>query len=338
MDKKIGVGIIGMGMMGNIFAKIIKQNSFLELKGISGSRDNKKLENLSKEYNTSAYYDYIGLLENTDIQAVFVCLPEDKHTAVAVDAALSGKHLFIEKPIASKISDANEIIESVNKSKVKLMVGHCLRFDPRYYLAKKSIEKGEIGEIIHIYIRRNTHVGMRKHYQERTSIVMFLGIHDIDILNWYIGKKAKRVFAESNHGLGKSFENNDSVFSTIKFNNGTVALAENSWAISDKSNKIAANSRMQAEIVGTKGTIYIDGSMNSGLKIQGINGEIYPDTQYMPYVQNMYSGVFFREITHFANCLKNDIYPCISGAEAKDALVIVDAIERSLESRSVIDL
>lgn len=338
MEGKIGIGIIGMGMMGNIFAKIIKQNSFLDLKGISGSRDRDKLEKLSKEYNTEAYYDYIELLENSNIQAVFICLPEDNHTTVAIDAALSGKHLFIEKPIATKISDAEKIIKVVNKSKVKLMVGHCLRFDPRYYIAKKSIEKGEIGEIIHIYMRRNTHIGMGNHYKNRTSIVMFLGIHDIDILNWYIGNKAKRVFAESNFGMEKPFENHDSVFSTIKFNNGAVALVENSWAINDKSNKIAANLRMQAEIIGTKGTIYIDGSMNSGLKIQGVNGEIYPDTQYMPNVQGMFSGVYYREVYHFANCLLSGKQPCISGKEAKDALVIVDAIGKSLESRSIVDL
>ena len=338
MEGKIGIGIIGMGMMGNVFAKIIKQSSFLKLKGISGSRDKDKLEKLSKEYNTKAYYDYIGLLEDSNIQAVFICLPEDKHTTVAIDTALSGKHLFIEKPIATKISDAEEIIKVVNKSRVKLMVGHCLRFDPRYYIAKKSIEKGEIGEIIHIYMRRNTHIGMGNHYKNRTSIVMFLGIHDIDILNWYIGNKAKRVFAESNFGMEKPFENHDSVFSTIKFNNGAVALVENSWAINDKSNKIAANLRMQAEIIGTKGTIYIDGSMNSGLKIQGVNGEIYPDTQYMPNVQEMFSGVYYREVYHFANCLLNDKQPCISGEEAKDALVIVDAIGKSLESRSIVDL
>lgn len=337
MAEKFGIGIIGMGMMGNIFAKIITQNPYLELKGISES-DKNKLEKLSKEYHTEAYYDYKEMLQNSRIQAVFICLPEDCHTSAAIDAALAGKHLFIEKPITTKVLDAEEIIKITKNSGVKLMVGHCLRFDPRYYIAKEFIEKGEIGEIIHIYIRRNTHINMRNHYKKRTSVVLFLGIHDIDIIGWYTGEKVKRVFAESNFGMEEPFKDHDSVFSTIKFNNGTVALVENSWAISDNSNKIAANSRVQAEVVGTKGTIYIDGSMNSGLKVQGINGEFYPDTQYMPNVQGIYSGVYNREVYHFANCLLHDKQPCISGEEAKNALIIVDAIGKSLESKTVVDL
>lgn len=338
MEGKLGIGIIGMGMMGNIFAKIIKQNPYLELKGISGSRDKGKLEKLSKEYHTEAYYDYKEMLQNSRILAVFICLPDDCHKSAAIDAALAGKHLFIEKPITTKVSDAEEIIKIAKNSGVKLMVGHCLRFDPRYYLAKEFIEKGEIGEIVHIYMRRNTYINVRNHYKKRTSVVLFLGIHDIDIIGWYIGGKVKRVFAESNFGMEKPFKDHDSVFSTIKFNNGAVALVENSWAINENSNKIAANSTMQAEVIGTKGTIYIDGSMNSGLKIQGINGEFYPDTQYMPNVQGIYSGVFNREVYHFANYLLHNKQSCISGEEAKNALIIADAIGKSLESKSMVIL
>lgn len=66
------------------------------------------------------------------------------------------------------------------------MVGHCLRFDPRHYIAKDAIENGEIGEIVSIYTRRNTHLAMRDKYNQRTSVALFLGIHDVDLINWFV--------------------------------------------------------------------------------------------------------------------------------------------------------
>lgn len=338
MNKKIGIGIIGIGMMGNIFAKIINQNPFLDLVGITGSRDFTKIEKLSTDYKTIAYKNYKDLINNSKVDAVFICLPENLHTEPAIESALAGKHLFIEKPIASKIDDAEKIINAVNKSGVKLIVGHSLRFDPRYSMAKDAIENGEIGEIVSIYSRRNTHLNMRDHYNKRTSLVLFLGIHDVDIINCFVQKKVKRVFAESNKGMIEPFSGNDTIFSTLKFENGSVALIENSWATCNESKQIAANSRMQVEVIGTKGSIFIDGSMNSGLKIQGTKGTLYPDTQYMPKVMGLYGGVFVREVSYFTDCLLKNKKPSISGEAAKYALLVVNAIENSLKTGKVIEM
>jgi predicted dehydrogenase len=338
VSDKIGIGVIGLGMMGTIFLKIIKENPMAEVVAITGSRDKAKIDRISKEYEVEGFAEYESLLEHDKVDAVFICLPENDHALPAIAAANAGKHIFIEKPIASTLSDADQIISTARAYKVKLMVGHCLRFDPRFALAKEAILKGEIGDIIHIYIRRNSHVNIAEKYKGRTSVVMFLGIHDIDIVNWYIGKDVKKVYAESNRGMKKSSGFNDSIFSTVKFADGTVASIENSWAICNDSQGIAANSRMEAEVVGTEGTIYIDGSMNTGLRMQGKSGVQYPSTMYFVPVQGRIFGVYQHEVSHFINCIALDSEPAISGEEAREALVIVDAILKSLDEKNIVYL
>lgn len=337
MKEKIGIGIIGLGIMGKFFSQIVKEHPMAELIAIADI-DKNKIDKLTRKFSIKGFTDYEELLQNESIQAVFICLPEQSHTLPALAAASAGKHLFIEKPIAIEVCDADTIISAAKTAKVKLMVGHCLRFDPRFALAKNAIEQGEIGDIIHIYIRRNSYISTAKRLQGRTSLIMFLGIHDVDIVNWYIKDVARRVFAESSRVLLRNLGIDDSVFSTIKFENGAVAVVENSWALCDKSRGIAANSTMEVEIVGTQGTIFVDGSMNTGLRLQGKSGVQYPDTMYFASLQGKIIGVYEREVSHFIDCISSNKEPATSGEDAKKALIIVDAISKSLKNKTIIEL
>ena len=96
-------------------------------------------------------------------------------------AAGAGKHVFVEKPLALTPQGCDRIIEAAERAGVTLTVGHVLRFDPRYVTACQEIKKGTIGEPVHMFIRRNNSLASARRLLTHSSVLFFLGIHDIDL-------------------------------------------------------------------------------------------------------------------------------------------------------------
>src|SRR5699024_11983324 len=99
------------------------------------------------------------------------------HKDIALKAIEKGENIFIEKPLADTNEDAEEIIKAYEKSNVRLMVGHTLHWDPRYFEASKQFESGVIVEPIHLFARRNNSIRSEEHtseLQSRFDLVCFL--------------------------------------------------------------------------------------------------------------------------------------------------------------------
>ena len=154
MDK-LRIGVIGLGWFGEIQCEAIVGIPNLELAALC-TRTPERLKAMATKFGVAkAMHDYRDVLADPSIDAVSIVTMWDQHTEPAIDALAAGKHVFLEKPIASTVEDASKIIAASKRSKGILQVGHICRFNPRYRMAKQAIAAGEIGRIVAMSSRRN---------------------------------------------------------------------------------------------------------------------------------------------------------------------------------------
>ena len=143
--KKVRIAVIGIGWFGEIHCDAISAIPSFDLVALC-TRTESRLADMGKKYNVSQLYtDYNELLANPDIDAVSIVTMWDQHTAPAIAALESGKHVFLEKPMAHTVADCQLICDAAKKADGHLMLGHICRFNPRFAAAKEQIASGAIG-------------------------------------------------------------------------------------------------------------------------------------------------------------------------------------------------
>jgi predicted dehydrogenase len=154
--EKIGVGVVGYGMMGQIhshgFTAIPMYYwpvSVVPHKVAICGRTESKVKLAAETFGYQKYYtDYRDLIKDPDVELVDVCTPHDFHHDQSIAAAEAGKHVICEKPVALNLKDAREMYEAVKKADVKNMIAFNYRFFPAVTLAKRLIEEGYLGQIL----------------------------------------------------------------------------------------------------------------------------------------------------------------------------------------------
>lgn len=322
-EKIFSIGVIGLGVFGARHASVCLHHPNFRLVGIS---DVKKdlVSKYSNEFEVPGFTDYRSLLALPGIDAVAIAVSDQFHHGPCKDAAKKGINIFLEKPIADNSAHAQEILESVKQSNVKLMVGHTLRFDPRYLAIKRTIDEGKLGKIIHVYARRNATVKSGRRLEGRVDAMIFQGVHDIDFLQWLTGSKITKVYAEATSNILKDLKVNDTTMATLRFKNGVIGLLEQSWALPES---MPSPLDVELEVVGTEGSAYLDlrsqsisiissGKLNQPDLIYGL-----PDQHFL-----------IDEYDHFAKYLKGEVQAKVSGEEALSALEVAEAVMRSAKS------
>jgi len=333
MSMGIKIGVIGLGRAGEKHALTYHKLPLVNLAAIC-DQDEKRLNFYCQKLGTKGYRDYRELLADESIDAVSIVMPDTLHLDVTRAAIEKKKHILVEKPIASTLEDGKKICELAEKSERVFMVAHILRFMAAHSLAYKSISAGEIGDIVHICARRNSTIaGAEMYSSHHTDTHIHLMVHDIDYINWITRSRARKVYAKGRQILLKTLNMRDAVLATVEYENGVVAVIEACWILPANS-PFELDDRM--EIVGTKGALYLDGICR-GLDIVSQNKVTRPDTVAWPEVNGVVGGSIFEELTAFVNCVISNQKPLIGAREALEALVVADAIDRSIkEGREII--
>jgi UDP-N-acetylglucosamine 3-dehydrogenase len=284
---------------------------------------------MSATLGVQGYVDYRQLLEREDIDAVSICTTDERHVEPAVAAAQAGKHVFVEKPLALTPQECDRIIHATDVAGVSLMVGHILRFDPRYVAARQEISKGGIGDPIHLYIRRNNRLSSAQRLAGHTSALFFLGIHDIDFLNWCMGAKPERVYAQA---ITKALRDTpDAVVGLLTFPGGVVASLEASWVLPEA---YPGGLDARFDAVGSAGMLSVDGSPKPvtvvGQQVEQI------DVFYAPELCGDTAGILRDELEHFVRCIHRGTRPRVSGEDGRTAVEVACAIQESCRSGQMV--
>lgn len=323
----IRVGVIGCGFIGKYHARTYSELPGVKLLATADVLE-ERARKVAKEFGAERWYtDYNELLARSDIDAVSIAVPDHLHRNPTVAAAKAGKAVLLEKPIATTLRDADAIINAVKRAGVPFLVGHIVRFDYNYVKAKEYVDKGSLGDPVSIWARRNNSITSPRRLRawlKETSPLLFLGVHDIDIMRWIIGKNITRVYAEAESRVLKPHGVEDAVWSLFRFKGGTLGALENIWVLPSN-----MPFDFKLELVGTRGSLWIS-QPNDGFVFWGEGG---PETlsYYQPVIRGKVRGYLREEIAHFINCVRGKEEPLVSAEDARAAVEVALAMHKSLK-------
>lgn len=194
--NKLKIAVIGLGNMGmNHFRK------YLEMKNIelvaASDVDANLISQVKTKYPELKYYqNYQDLMDQEKPDAVSIVVPTKYHFMVAKEAITRKINVMIEKPFASSITEAEELIKLAKKNQVTLMVGHVERFNPVVKKVKEIIASGELGEIITVQGQR---VSPMPAQIKDTNVLLDLAIHDIDLFNYFFDRIPEKITKHANN-------------------------------------------------------------------------------------------------------------------------------------------
>ena len=331
--KTVRVGVIGLGWFGEKHIQILSQLPNVEVVAVC-SRTESRAKEIARRYGVKAWYtDWDRLSRDPSVDAVTVTTHLPDHRKPVVAAAEAGKDVFVEKPIASTLRDADAMVSAARKANVSLMVGHILRFENRYAQAKAAIDDGRVGKVVSIYARRNIPSSFASPHLAYASSFVLDAIHDTDLMLWYTGKKVRSVYAT--FSKVNRVKNPDACWGIYNFEGGMKGACETVWVLRDNT---PFSIDAQMEILGTEGAIYVDCTEN-GLLINDSTGTKRPDTIHWPVMHGITTGALRDEDEYWIRCVADHRRPKIGApAEARAALEVVLAAKASAERNELVEL
>lgn len=242
--KRTSVAVIGVGTMGMHHARNFFELKEADLKAVV-DKDKDQARRVASKYNCHWYSHTQELLTKEDIKAVSVAVPTLLHFSVVSDCLRAGKHVFVEKPITSRSTQAYKLIKQAEKRGLILAVGHIERFNPAVAEFKKYLDEGKIGEIVSLSARR---VGLYPPSYQDTNVIIDLAIHDIDVFAYLLEKEPIKIYALGGKALRQEREDYAQVLLSYK---GEVhGIIQVNWITPVKIRELA--------VTGTKGLIELD--------------------------------------------------------------------------------
>src|SRR5262249_55392043 len=154
--KQIGVAIIGTGWCGGIRAETCTAHPLTKSLHIAEIRPERLAEVAKSTRAKTAVADYRELLANPEVEAVYIsATPETTHFPMARDSLAAGKHVFLEKPIAMELGEADELIALAKRRSLKFTIGYSQRFNPKFAYVRQSICNGTIGKPVSALVSRH---------------------------------------------------------------------------------------------------------------------------------------------------------------------------------------
>ena len=272
--------------------------------------------------------DYLQLLGWDGVDAVDICTTEATHGRIGSDAAGAGKHVLVEKPIATTLEDSDRIILAAHNAGVRLMVAHTYHFYDHSVSAKEVIDSGEIGYPVYVRFSagggfwRQDWGGNRISPADTGGNVVTNGVHATDLCNWWIGARPISVYAQAQNITSSHLEMDDYFMITIKYDSGAIAVVDLSRANVPRSAQWAS-----ITILGTDGEITTGGQRDTQL--------VHNDDGLRTFGLDIQHG-FDREIAAFVSCVLDRATPPVTGEDGRIALEMCLAAEESIRTGEVV--
>lgn len=337
--EKIRFGIVGAGEVGPFHAEAISSLPNAQLVGVCDKVE-ERAKALAEKFNAKMWYtDYHKLLDREDVDVVNLCTPTFLNEEITLVAANAGKHVIVEKPMASNLRQADNMIAACRKAKVKLGAIFQTRFNEDVQLIKKTIDEGKLGKLFmgsaHAKFFRTKEyyeVGAWKKTWngQGGGALINQGIHAIDLLQWFMGP------VDSLYGfvdtVAHKMEVEDVAVASLKFKNDAIGVIEGSTAV-------YPGFPRRVEICGEKGSIIIKvedielwAITGSKIKVKGSLDKDYINKRAEDASLNPihFSIKGHRlQIKDFIEAIREDREPFVNGEEGRKTLEIVRAIYKS---------
>jgi predicted dehydrogenase len=256
--QKVRVGIIGAGWAGSTHSEALRYAPSAELIAIADPKfANGDHPNLAEQYGAQALTEAEALIIREDIDAIFIASPHHLHESQAVAAARAGKHVFVEKPMATSEEDCHEMIEACAQAGVRLMVGHFQRFREPAQAVNLVLESGVLGRILMVReMMVEPSEGAWRDLPESKGVLLGYGIHSIDRIRWWLGSEVEKVCALSDSFRDLPVEDGSQVL--MRFSNGTQVslMCTSVWPVHDPMSPGAVPAKVM--LLGEKGVLDVN--------------------------------------------------------------------------------
>jgi predicted dehydrogenase len=339
--KQIKVAVIGTGWCGGIRAVAAASSPWVKELHIAEIKDDRLKEVAAQTRPVTATTDYRRLIENAAIDAVMISTtPEPTHFSIAREAMLAGKHVFLEKPIALELSEADELIRLSRERQLLFTIGYSQRFNPKFAYVKRSLEDGTIGEPVSALVSRHItrNLGKKISGRVRLSPAAMESTHDIDFVLWCLApRKPIRVYAQEAAKIMKAQYNApDCVWMIVTMDDGTVFTVGGGWVLPPAYPNFSST---WIEFVGTEGAVMVDDTHRDVYVTNMKDGIRFPmSTMPGEKVNHVYAGPMEAETLHFLECVATDRQPLVTAEHARLVMQVYQAADRSVATNKPVEL
>jgi predicted dehydrogenase len=323
----VRVGAVGCGYWGPNVIRNLDAVPGFELCCVCDA-DPERLRPIAARYPAARSTSRVEeILDDPAIEAVYLATPVSTHYALVKRALEQGKHVLVEKPLATRVDEAEELAEMADARDLTLMVGHTFVFSPPVRKVKQLIDAGLIGPIYYVETTR-VNLGL---FQKDVSVLWDLGPHDLSILMYWLGEVPLQVSARGRSYLGEALE--DVAFLTLEFPSGILAQLQISW--------LAPSKLRRTSIVGRQRMIVYD-DLEPVEKVKIFDRGVDRQPASFGEFQLTYrSGdilsprldttePLYMECAHFLECIETGLVPDTSPRSGVDVVRVIQAAERSL--------
>ncbi|MGA2670025.1 MAG: Gfo/Idh/MocA family oxidoreductase [Dehalococcoidia bacterium] len=326
MERNIAV--VGCGYWGKNLVR-----NFAELGALRAICDSNSevLSKLAALYpNVKGETNLDAMLTDKEIKGVVIALPAALHYPAARQALLADKDVFVEKPITSKSSEAQELVELAEKRKCILMVGHLMLYHPAVHILKRHIQSGDLGEIYYLY---STRVNLGQVRRDESALWR-LAPHDISLFLYLLEDFPEVVSAQGISYIQPHLE--DVVFITLQFRPNVLAHIHASWLDPHKIRQLTIVGSKQMAVFDDmepehKLKIYDQGVVDNRDKLASPSGTLALRSEgvFLPRVD--LAEPLSLECRHFLECIKNRSTPLSNGKQGLEVVRILEKIEKVME-------
>jgi len=313
--KKLRVAVIGAGFWGRNHLRVLNDLPEADLVAVCDV-NRERVDSASRRYGIRSYVNSDDLYRKEDVDAVTICVWSAELYSESMKALNAGKHIFVEKPMASQSKEAEEILETAKSQNLYLTVGFIERFNPAVRRLKKAIDDGKIGEPVSATGKRVSK------WPERLGdigVVKDTAIHDIDLMRFIFNEDPIMVYARAGRLRHRRFE--DYVQVMLTFPDGKSAFLEANWLTPYKVRQLI--------VTGSEAIITVD-YITQEIKIDTSNQTLIPRYRWEEPLK--------MELKHFVDSVLNNGSFLVTGIDGVKALKIAEAILESAEKNKILEL
>ncbi|MBW8905306.1 MAG: Gfo/Idh/MocA family oxidoreductase, partial [Betaproteobacteria bacterium] len=303
-----------------------------------------RLDELKRKLNpASASGDYKQILGNREIEVVYIsATPESTHYPIARDALNAGKHVFLEKPIAMSLKDADELIALAKARNVKFTIGYSQRFNPKYAYVRKCLRDGTIGKPVTALVSRHITrmLGTKISGRSKLSPAAMEATHDLDFVFWCLEPaKPVRVYSQVNYGAMRAMSGGDvpdQQWVMVTMDNGMSVVVGGGWSLPLGYPNFSTT---WIEMIGTDGAVMVDDS-HRDVVLNTVQKGMQLPMSTMPgeFVDHTYAGPMAPETVHFLEAVVHDRPVMVTPEHARMVMEVYMAADISAERNEAVTL
>jgi predicted dehydrogenase len=325
----VSVGLVGLGYWGPNLLRVLVDDPAVQLRWICDRREDRLKQLAPRCPDARCTTSYEELLQDPALDAVMFATPVHTHFELASHALRAGKHTFVEKPLASSVDEADELLRHAESEQLVLMCGHTFIYSPPVRAVKALLDRGELGDI-HFISSTRVNLGL---HQSDVSVISDLGPHDFSILRYWLDEMPEAVTAVGRDAVVDGIP--DVAFVTLRYGSGMLVNLEMSW--------LAPSKLRRTVLVGSEKMVLYDDGAAEPVRIFD-HGVVYDDPKSFGEYQLSYrtgdilspkidgAEPLALQVSHFAESVGEGALLNGHGELSRDVVVLVEAAEASLQA------